>query len=347
MFQPKYRINNKILYNISQIEAAKQIIENSPLLPYYERKFKNEALIRAVHHSTHIEGNRLDIEEAEKIVKGYNPKKSEKTDDFQDIINYRNVLKYIESMQSVNLELNNIFHIHKLISQHLLEEKFCGIFRKQQVVVRNSQTKEISYVPPSFLEMEAMVKDLLLWLTEQTQKEMNSVIKAGLFHCQFVKIHPFVDGNGRTARALTTLLLYIDGYDIKKFFCLDEYYDQNLKSYYQALQSVREFENDYTNWLEYFTNGLLKEFLRVKEKVLKISRDQKIKKSIGQIFLSERQEKIIEFLQEIGRIQNKDFFRIFPGISEDTILRDLKELIKKKVVRKKGRTKAAYYELKD
>ena len=345
MFNPKYQITHKILIDISQIEAAKQIIENSPLLPRYERKFKNEAVLRSVHHSTHIEGNRFDIDEAEKIIKGQKSNIKEKDVDFQDIINYRNVLKYIEVLQKNTLEFKDILKIHGIVSHNLLAEKYCGKLRDRQVVIQNSKTKQISFVPPSHFEIKELLEDLLLWIGEQ--KEISPVIKAGLFHCQFAKIHPFVDGNGRTARALTTLVLYLDGFDIKRFFCLDEYYDQDLKGYYKALQSVSDFEQDFTAWLEYFIGGLKTEFVKIKEKVLKISRDQKIKKTLGQVYLTERQEKIVEYLQEIGRLQNKDFVRILPDVSEDTVLRDLKDLIKKKVVRKKGKTKAAYYELRD
>lgn len=342
-----FEITNKILRNISQIEAAKQIIENSPLLPYYERKFRREAIIRAVHHSTHIEGNRLNIEAAEKIVNVGNVTVAGKDRDFQDIINYRNVLNYIDSIHSKALTLKHILQVHRIIGQRIIPVEYCGRLREADVVIRNALTKQISYTPPSFLEIKEKMEELLNWLEKQKQEEMYPVVKAGLFHCQFVKIHPFVDGNGRTARALTTLILYLDGYDIKKFFCLDEYYDQDLKRYYQALQSVSEIENDYTLWLEYFSEGLLAEFFRIKEKVLKISRDQKIKKSIGQIYLSERQEKIVEYLQEVGQLQNQDFIKVLPHVSEDTFLRELKELWKKRVIVKRGKTKAAYYQLKN
>lgn len=345
MFELEYHISPKILNNISQIEAAKQIVENSPLLPFYERQFKNEAIIRAVHYSTHIEGNRLNINEAKQILKGTRDNFEGKERDYKDIINYRNVLKYIEKIQASYLKMSHVFQVHRIVVKDLLDEKYQGVFRKQQVIIKNSQTNQVSYVPPSFLEVQSMMNDLLGWMKAQNRELLHPVIKAGIFHCYFVKIHPFVDGNGRTARALTTLSLYLDGFDIKKFFCLDEYYDQNLKDYYKALQSVDEFAKDYTIWLEYFTEGLLKEFLRIKNKVLKISRDQKIKKSIGQIYLSERQERIIEYIQEVGRLQNQDFRKVLPDVSEDTVLRDIKELLKKKVIHKRGTTKASYYEL--
>ena len=171
-------------------------------------------------------------------------------------------------------------------------------------------------------------------------------MKAGIISYELVRIHPFTDGNGRTARLISTYSLYSKGYDIKKFFSLEEYYDQNLEEYYKAIESVEANDGDLTQWLEFFSEGLAKELQRIKDKVLGLSKDLKLKRDIGQVALSERQIKIIDFMQEHGSIKNKDWQDLFPDVSDDTILRDLKDLIKKKIIKKKGRTKAARYILK-
>lgn len=104
---------------------------------------------------------------------------------------------------------------------------------------------------------------------------------------------------------------------------------------------------DMTGWLEYFTEGLAIELTRIKDKVKSISTDLKLKKSLGgqQLAISERQIKVVEFIQENGFLQNKSFFELFPMISEDTVLRELKDLIKKGIVRKEGTTKGVRYVL--
>ena len=103
-----------------------------------------------------------------------------------------------------------------------------------------------------------------------------------------------------------------------------------------------------THWLEYFIEGLAIELTRIKEKVKSLSTDLKIKKSMGgqQLALSERQIKIVEFIQENGFLQNKAFFELFPMISEDTVLRELKDLMKKGILQKQGSTKGVRYTLK-
>jgi predicted HTH transcriptional regulator len=104
---------------------------------------------------------------------------------------------------------------------------------------------------------------------------------------------------------------------------------------------------DMTAWLEYFTYGASHEFERIKNKILRLSKDAKLKEKFGgqQIFLTERQVKIIEYIQDIGYMQNKGFSSIFPEISDDSVLRDLKDLINKGLIKKIGKTKAARYVL--
>ena len=163
-------------------------------------------------------------------------------------------------------------------------------------------------------------------------------------HYELVRIHPFIDGNGRVARALSTLILFLEGYDIRKFFSLEEYFDSVATQYYEALQSVEKEKGNLTNWLEYFTEGLAIELSKIKDKVEKISIDGNLKKKLGkQIMLSDRQLKIIEYIQEAGYLQNQAFKTLFPMVSEDTILNELKELLKTKIIKKKGKTKGAKY----
>ena len=147
------------------------------------------------------------------------------------------------------------------------------------------------------------------------------------------------------------MVLFARGYDIKKFFSLEEYFDKNAKRYYQTLQAVSNQKadlagKDLTVWLEYFCEGLAEELARVKERVKKLSLDLKLKGRTGQIALSERQLKLVEYIESYGSVSNKQWRSILRDYSDDTILRDLKDLQKKKLIKKKGSTKGAVYVLK-
>jgi len=345
MYTPKFTITNKILKYIGIVESAREVIENAPLVPAWEAKFREEALVRTVHHGTHIEGNELNFTEAEKVLSG--GKIVGRDRDIQEVLNYRNVLQFIEQYDNKEVSQDTLKHIHSLTVHRMLPDDVIGEYRRTQVVVKNSATGEITFRPPPAVEISFLIDAFLRWLNSVSTDDINAVLKAGIVHYELVRIHPFLDGNGRVARAAATLVLFKEGYDIKRFFSLEEYYDREPMAYYEALQSVVKMEGDLTNWLEYFTQGLAIELTRIKEKVKSLSTDLKIKKSLGgqQLALSERQIKIVEFVQENGFLQNKTFFELFPMISEDTVLRELKDLIKKGILKKEGSTKGVKYVL--
>ena len=346
MYQPQFVITNKILKTIGIVEAAKEVIENSPLVPAWEAKFREEALVRTVHHGTHIEGNDLSKNEAEKVLAGHTIVGRER--DIQEVLNYRNVLKFIGDFQGKNISEEVIKHLHALIAHRLLPDDQVGEYRKTQVVVKNAQTGEVTFRPPPAVEVPFLVDDFVDWVNNVGSEDVHPALKAGMVHYELVRIHPFLDGNGRVARAVATLVLFSEGYDIKRFFSLEEYYDREPMHYYDALQSVGKMDGNLNTWLEYFTEGIAIELTRIKEKVKSLSTDLKIKKSLGghQLALTERQIKIMEFIQEQGFLQNKAFFELFPQVSEDTVLRELKDLLKKGIVKKEGSTKGAKYVLR-
>lgn len=372
MYIPKFSINNSILKNIGRIEASKEIIENAPLVPAYEAKFRQEAIIRTVHHGTHIEGNPLDTGEVAAVLEGQVIDARDR--DIQEVLNYRKVLNYIDKRKPSRhpgrqtrfgehlqtgfgkggraITEEDLLAIHRLTVDKVLAADQSGKYRKTQVVVKNTKTREVSFRPPSAEQVPKLAKDFFSWLISDTVSEIHPVLVAGITHYVLAYIHPFVDGNGRAARALATMVLFARGYDIKKFFSLEEYFDRNAKRYYETLQTVSNQKvdslssRDLTAWLEYFCEGLAEELARVKEKVQKLSLDLKLKGRTGQIALSERQMKLVEYMEAYGSVSNRQWRSLLRDYSDDTILRDLKDLQKKGLIKKKGSTKGAVYILK-
>ncbi|MCL4387005.1 Fic family protein [Patescibacteria group bacterium] len=347
MYQPKFTITNKILKNIGSIEASKEVIDNAPLLPYFEKEFKEDAMVRTIHYGTHIEGNELNLTEAEKVLKGQEVMARDR--DIQEVINYRKVMEYTNrfhpKQKGEDITEDTIKELHKLTVEKILPKEQTGVFRKTQVVVKNSITGEVSFKPPMAVAVSFQIKNLLEFVNNSEDDDINPVLKSGAVHYELVRVHPFLDGNGRVARAFATLILYKEGYDIRKFFSLEEYFDKDALRYYEALQSVEKQDGDLTFWLEYFTLGLSIELAKIREKVENISIDSKIKKRLGgkPLLLSPRQLKIIEYIQKVGYLQNQAFESLFPMISEDTILNELKGLVKSGIIKKHGVTKGAKY----
>lgn len=341
MYRPAFSITNKILKNIGEVEAAKEVIEHAPLLPYWEKKFQDDAILRTTHYGTHIEGNELSLVQVQKVLDGERIVARDR--DVQEIINYRKVIEYIGKKKDVAIDEDTILELHKLTVERILEDESSGEYRQKEVVIRNSITGEVSFRPPKSVEVEWQMKDLVDFIREE--KELHPVLKSGIVHYEFVRIHPFLDGNGRVGRALSMLVLFAEGYDIREFFSLEEHFDRNAEEYYKSLQSVALSNGDVTEWLEYFTECLAVELSKIKEKIEHISIDSKLKEKLGgaPVMLTERQLKVIEYIQEVGYLENKVFATLFPDVSEDTALREVQDLVKKGIIVKKGKTKGVKY----
>jgi len=356
MYKPKLTITNDILANIGLIEAAREVIKNAPLVPVYEARFVKDAILRTVHHGTHLEGSDLTLAETKRIIEGENTLTGLRG--AQEVINYRNVLNYIDSLEK---EAKEGFYYTPKILQKINEivceriplegENKPGEYRITQVVLKDERTGEVVFRPPPAVEVPFLIEDFFDWLNSPEGKKLHPVLRAGIAHYFLVAVHPFVEGNGRTARAFATLILFVEGYDIKKFFSLEEYFDKDAHRYYQALTLADQTglleERDLTSWLEYFTQAMAVELTRIKEQVKRLSLDARIKSRVGaQIPLNARQIKLMEYLEEHGSITTSEARKVAPDYSDDTLVRDLNYFVSQGVAKKQGKTKAARYVLK-
>jgi Fic family protein len=348
VYSPKFIISNKILKNISEAEASREVIDNAPLVPSFEKQFQTDAMIRTVYHGTHIEGNDLTMIQTKKILEG--EEVYGRPRDIQEVINYRNVVNLLEELKKKEkYELGDLNLIHKGTVEKIIDQSKVGHLRNTQVVIKEEGTGKVIFAPPSFVEVPYLLEDFFEWLNSKNAYDLHPIIKAGIVHYVLVSIHPYVEGNGRTVRAFTTLILLKEGYDIRRFFALEEHFDNDLSSYYDAFGLVDKQDpnislRDLTPWLEYFTLVVGTELSKIKERVRKLSVDTRLKVKIGaQVALSERQMRLVEHLEDQNGAGMKELKAVLSMVSEDTVLRDLTDLIKKGIIRKEGATKSARY----
>ncbi len=344
MFNPNFKYTHKIVNNLVEIASAREIVLNSYLVPKWEVSLRKDALIRATHASTAIEGNPLTIEEVSQLAQGRKIMAARKAE--LEVLNYLRVLENIEKYQEQGkITEKIILKLHKDISKEILEKpEYEGRYRELQVYVGNRVTGKVVFMPPPPEDVPKLMNEFIEWINSDNSYHLDPVIVAGVSHYEFVRIHPFIDGNGRTARALATLILNLQKFDIKKFFALDDYYDSDRTAYYKALDSVNSTTLDLTQWLEYFTNGVLISITKVKEKVLRLSLEKHKKDSKGQIPLTERQMKLIEYLQQNGRITAGDAAKMFE-ITRQAALKELTKLVKLEIIKLEGKGRGAYYVL--
>lgn len=348
MFNPKYKLNNKILSNLVAIAEAKGIIDRAKILPQQELRLCRQAIIRMTHHSTEIEGNLLNMGQVEAL---YAKKKIDAPDrDIYEVKNYLNALKYIEKIVADKKPITEkvILKIHKLVTAKTLAAQFCGHYRPGPIYVvrrRFGLPQETLYTGPEASQVPKLMTDFITWLKDSKEKEINPVIIAAIAHLEIAATHPFNDGNGRTARALATLTLYQSGYDFRRLFALEDYYNTNRQLYYKAInvgKTYSERRTDITSWLEYFVKGFKKEIDEVKNKILPLASrnlDGEIK---SQIYLTPGQLKIIDFLDQIGRISAKDVENVL-SCPKRTAQLHLQKLKKIKIIKAIGKGKSTSY----
>lgn len=352
MYLPKFVITNQILRAIGAVEAAKDVIENAPLVPDFEKQFRSDAIIRTVYHGTHIEGNDLTMNQTKQILEGATVMAQNR--DVQEVINYRRVVNIIDELaqKRVGYDLDSLRDVHAAVVYNIVSPDKAGFFRNTQVVIREEETGNVIFTPPAAFQVPFLLEDFFNWLNSTEAQDIHPIIRAAIVHYVLVSIHPFVEGNGRTTRAFANLVMLREGYDMKRFFAIEEHFDSDLNAYYDAFfqvdsQSPDIAERDLTPWVVYFCDVVATELTKIKEKVRELSVDTRMKVKIGeQVALSARQMKLIEYLSEHGRAAMRELKQVLPMVSDDTILRDLTALTKKGIIEKEGTTKASSYILK-
>jgi Fic family protein len=349
MFNPQYKLTNKIVSWLSSIAEARLTISRAKLLPKQELRLRRYALVRMSHASTSIEGNGLNIHQVEAVID--QKKVDAPARDIYEVENYIKAMRFISQVVKGKKTLNErmILKIHKLVTDKTLPQEKSGHYRTGSVYVvrrRLGQPQEVMYAAPAAKQVPLLIKNLITWIQESEKQEIHPVVVAGIVHAEIAAIHPFADGNGRTARALATLVLYNRVYDFRRLFALEDYYNKDRTKYYAAInqgKTYQEKKKDLTVWLEYFVKGFKEEILNVQEKVasLRFAKGDDID---SQIYLEKEQVLILDFLEKLGKITVNDVVDILecPKRTAQLWLQRLKKL---KLIKQEGKGRASHYKL--
>ncbi len=346
MFNPDFQRTDLLIEMIVRVEVARDRILRAPIVPRWEAELRREALARSAHHSTSIEGNPLSLEQVTDLLAGRDVLAHAR--DRQEVLNYAEVLHYIDRHflgQERPVTEETILHLHALVVRDVLPSAEAGHYRRVPVVVGIRATGEVIYRPPDWEDVRNLTADLVAWLSSSGANALTPVLEVGIAHYELVGIHPFVDGNGRTARALATLILAQRDFDTKRFFALDEYYNQDRARYYEALRSVDPQTQDLTTWLEYFVQGIAVEMVQVEQRVEELRGLHRIEAEADQISLNSRQIKLLGYLRRSGgSISNEEYQELFL-VSKRTGSNDLSELAAHGLLVVEGAGRATRYRL--
>ena len=280
MFRPQWRLTPLMQRQIMAIERTVGFLEHARLQP----DWITDARVQDALSSVQIEGNRLTLEAAFELARGRSDVAAQ-DDDAREFLNYLDTFNQIDHLRDLRKlcpEVGDVLNLHRSVVRGVRGgDRFAGQLRREEVKVGDVEAGEIvvHHQPPHWSRVEDDLRELVEWINRSYEKPprealergaedpwVHPVIVAGIAQHRLVWIHPFVDGNGRTARMFTTMLLYGRGYDFKNLFNLSSYYNEDRDSYYAALRAADQ-DGEYTPWLEYFIGGLARQMYLVRERV--------------------------------------------------------------------------------
>ena len=343
MFTPKYSITDQLLANITKINDLVRSLNDRRFPKVLSVEFEKVAREVSTYASTSIEGNPLPLTEVKRVLKSrhVNIRDSEK-----EVLNYNRALEHLNQLLESNkleLSLKLILDIHKQVTDGLLSRFESGSLRQKPVVVNDPRTGKTVYLPPDFGQVEGLIANLIAYIKENNQK-IDPLILAGIFHKEMVIVHPFMDGNGRTTRLATKVLLAKMGLNTFNLFSFENYYNQNVTKYFQTVGEYGDYNElvntiDFTRWLEYFTGGLIDELLRVNKLLPEIGTTPDTRLELHHL-------KILEYIKNNGFITDRDYATLTDR-AKATRTMDFQKLMELNLIERKGKGRSTHYTLKE
>ncbi len=318
MFKPKYTITSSIANGLMRIESVKQSIVDLPITPKVLKTLRETARLYSTHYSTMIEGNELNQKQVNQVIQESTHFTGRERDE-KEVLGYYAALEELENIVNKKAPLTEITirTLHALVMGGGKKKIKPTSYRDGQNVIRDSRSGGIVYLPPEAKDVPALMKALVQWIDQNTKQTPVPII-ASVAHYQFATIHPYYDGNGRTARLLTTLVLHLGGYDLKGLYSLEEYYAKNLKGYYDSLNTsdshnyyMGRITADITKWIEYFIEGAAIAFEKVKTRALEAAQEGAKDISAALRSLDARQRQALTLFQDRNEIKAPDIGSLF------------------------------------
>lgn len=341
MFDPKYTITPKLLENIKRISTLVFELNNKRFPKVILADLEKKAREISAHASTSIEGNPLPLTEVKKILKTH---PQHIRDSEREVLNYNEALLWLNELvkkENIVFDPLLVLHIHGSVIKGLQPPYRCGKIRKEPVFVNDPATRKTVYWPPDHQDVPLLMRKLFTYV-EKNKIILDPLIIAGIFHKQFVVIHPFIDGNGRTVRLATKVLLARMGLNTFNLFSFENYYNQNVAAYFHHVGERGNYydlqkNRDFTPWLEYFTDGIIDELLRVS----KILQTESI---TPETILQPHHHIILDHIRKNGFLTNK-IYSTLTNRAKPTRNQDFNKLIELGMIQRLGKGKSTIYKL--
>ncbi len=349
MFQPQIQFTHNMATSLEKIEAFRRLINTVPILPYWEMAIRRDALVRTVHSTAAIEGNRLSLDDVERLV---DEKRGDARD--KDSIEIRNLsyaLRQLYGLAAEGVEADErlLRQVNRWIVEGVpgWESLTPGEYRRGQNYVEHSLTRNVVYTPPNPGDVPSLMAKLSDWLG-LGQTGLHPIIEAGIAHLELVAIHPFWDGNGRTARAIATYVMYRGDYHFRRFHAWETYLNADVSAYSAVIAAslgdhYHHTPRNYTPWLEYFCEALASTLEDMRSGIEDLRRAWDAAYRAGtQLGIDQIQVQALTYATYYGSVST-EIYGEAAEVSRATAYRHLHELERTGLLRRVGRGRASRY----
>ena len=308
-----------------------------------KHQYLSNALMEESIFSSMIEGaTTTRVKAKDMLRKGKKPNnKSE-----QMILNNYKTIQYISENKSEEITIHKLFEIHKLVTENTLEEENCGVFRNtNEVLVMNQITGEIVHTPPSFKELEELMQSFCDFFNNNPKEEfIHPIVKASILHFLIGYIHPFVDGNGRTARALFYWYLLKNGYWLTEYLSISRVILKTKTQYEKAYIYSEIDEMNVSYFIHYQVKVLTQAFEDLKDYLSKKKKEEnKLNKYLKVSNINERQAQILYWIEDDANryFSVKEIENVF-SVTNQTARTDIEELVDQDFLKKVSINKKSF-----
>jgi Fic family protein len=344
-----FRYEAPVVAKLGRIERALGAIRGATILPAAADQMRASALAGTVHYSTLIEGNELPLIEAERAAVG---ELDATTAAKIELVNYVEALRWLDQRDeagALGITEEMLLKLHGILMRGLGREDSDfkpwheGAWRDGRAIVPDG-IGGIAHEGSPPEEVAGRMAGFCAWIVDREARleEFPPPVLAAIAHYAITDIHPYANGNGRTARLLSSAVLMRHGYLPGGLFCFDGYYARDKTAYVNALRSVRERTFNMGRWLEYYLEGLAEEYERVQGEVEQLNRLGL--SGSGPTQLKTTQQRGVSALAVQGvREFNRRDYETAAVVHKTTAIEDLEDLVAKRILRRLGRASQTRY----
>ncbi len=343
----RFVLTSALLALISEIERNRGFLASLKLPKKFLDRLASEQEKKEAYYSSHIEGAVTSLEVA--LLHLNKPSRKDYGDEsLQMIVNNRDALEYIRRQSAKPFRGKTICELHKILVRNTHKNKpiTVGAYRKGPIYVVNGQG-QVVYEGPAASAVGAMMGSYVEWLNGAT--EIHPLLKAALAHLYFVHVHPFDDGNGRSARALSNLYLMKQDYQFINFLSPSDYFDHHRSEYYRAIQNAEAHGSDATFFILYYLKALAEQLRNVQAEIQKEGKVKDIRDLLSskvQAQLDKKQVGALQWMLGNPEAMTTRKYCKLSGCSDETARKDFNRLLETGLIEKIGDGRATGYILK-